>query len=153
TGLYRDQFPNVMHWLAQAVDQASTLDEPDNVIAANSRAIEQLLLQRGLPAAEASLAARTRIFSSESGAYSTGLEDATLASDSFGEAADGGQDRAAGEEKLAELYLDRMQFAYGPDSERWGEKSTVNLYVEQLRGVQGAVLSRSSNLYGMLTTD
>ncbi|WP_213663528.1 cobaltochelatase subunit CobN [Stutzerimonas stutzeri] len=153
TGLYRDQFPNVMHWLAQAADQASTLDEPDNVIAANSRRIEQALLQRGLPAAEASLAARTRIFSSESGAYSTGLEDATLASDSFGEAADGGQDRAAGEEKLAELYLDRMQFVYGPDSKRWGEKATVNLYAEQLRGVQGAVLSRSSNLYGMLTTD
>ncbi|MBF6621946.1 MAG: cobaltochelatase subunit CobN [Pseudomonas stutzeri] len=153
TGLYRDQFPNVMHWLAQAADQASTLDEPDNVIAANSRRIEQALLARGLPAEEASLAARTRIFSSESGAYSTGLEDATLASDSFGEAADGGQDRAVGEEKLAELYLERMQFAYGPDSERWGEKSTVNLYAEQLRGVQGAVLSRSSNLYGMLTTD
>ena len=153
TGLYRDQFPNVMHWLAQAADQASTLGEPDNVIAANSRRIEQALLARGLPAEEASLAARTRIFSSESGAYSTGLEDATLASDSFGEAADGGQDRAAGEEKLAELYLERMQFAYGPDSERWGEKSTVNLYAEQLRGVQGAVLSRSSNLYGMLTTD
>ncbi|MBT1120126.1 cobaltochelatase subunit CobN [Stutzerimonas nitrititolerans] len=153
TGLYRDQFPNVMHWLAQAADQASTLDEPDNVIAANSRRIEQALLQRGLPAAEASLAARTRIFSSESGAYSTGLEDATLASDSFGEAADGSQDRAAGEEKLAELYLERMQFAYGPDSQRWGEKATVNLYAEQLRGVQGAVLSRSSNLYGMLTTD
>lgn len=153
TGLYRDQFPNVMHWLAQAADQASTLDEPDNVIAANSRRIEHALLARGLPAEEASLAARTRIFSSESGAYSTGLEDATLASDSFGEAADGGQDRAVGEEKLAELYLERMQFAYGPDSERWGEKSTVNLYAEQLRGVQGAVLSRSSNLYGMLTTD
>jgi len=153
TGLYRDQFPNVMHWLAQAADQASTLDEPDNVIAANSRRIEQALLARGLPAEEASLAARMRIFSSESGAYSTGLEDATLASDSFGEAADGGQDRAVGEEKLAELYLERMQFAYGPDSERWGEKSTVNLYAEQLRGVQGAVLSRSSNLYGMLTTD
>lgn len=153
TGLYRDQFPNVMHWLAQAADQASALDEPNNVIAANSRRIEQALLERGLPAAEASLSARTRIFSSESGAYSTGLEDAALASDSFGEAADGGQDRAAGEEKLANLYLERMQFAYGPDSARWGEKSSVNLYAEQLRGVQGAVLSRSSNLYGMLTTD
>lgn len=153
TGLYRDQFPQVMHWLAQAAAQASALDEVDNAVAANSRRIEQALLGRGLSAEEARLAARTRIFSSASGAYSTGLEDATLASDSFGEAEDGGQDRAAGEAKLAELYLERMQFAYGPDSARWGEKSTVNLYAEQLRGVQGAVLSRSSNLYGMLTTD
>lgn len=153
TGLYRDQFPSVMHWLAQAADQASALDEPNNLIAANSRRIEQALLARGLAAEDASLAARTRIFSSETGAYSTGLEDATLASDSFGEAAEGGQDRVAGEAKLANLYLERMQFAYGPDSDRWGEKATVNLYAEQLRGVQGAVLSRSSNLYGMLTTD
>ena len=29
----------------------------------------------------------------------------------------------------------------------------LNLYAEQLRGTEGAVLSRSSNLYGMLTTD
>src|SRR5690606_40886701 len=120
---------------------------------ATARRIGPALRQPGFAAGEASLAARTRIFSSESGAYSTGLEDATLASDSCGAAADGSQDRAAGEEKLAELYLERMQFAYGPDSQRWGEKATVNLYAEQLRGVQGAVLSRSSNLYGMLTTD
>jgi cobaltochelatase CobN len=46
-----------------------------------------------------------------------------------------------------------MQYAYGPDESRWGEKSKVNVYGEQLKGVQGAVLSRSSNLYGMLTTD
>ena len=29
----------------------------------------------------------------------------------------------------------------------------LNLYAEHLRGTEGAVLSRSSNLYGMLTTD
>lgn len=153
TGLYRDQFPQVMQWLAQAADQASALDEPNNAIAANSRRIERTLREFGLSPEDASLAARTRIFSSESGAYSTGLEDATLASDSFGEAPNGGQDRIAGEQKLASLYLDRMQFAYGPNPARWGEKPDVNLYAEQLRGVEGAVLSRSSNLYGMLTTD
>lgn len=153
TGLYRDQFPQVMHWLAQAAAQASDLDEPDNALAANSAAIEQQLRAAGLSAEEARLAARTRIFSSASGAYGTGLEEATLASDSFGEQSAGGQDRAGGEAKLAQLYLERMQFAYGPDSARWGEKAQVNLYAEQLRGVQGAVLSRSSNLYGMLTTD
>src|SRR5690606_22278226 len=50
TGLSRDPFPDVMRWLAQAADRASTLDEPDNVTAANSRRIEQALLQRALPA-------------------------------------------------------------------------------------------------------
>lgn len=153
TGLYRDQFPQVMHWLAQAADQASDLDEPDNRIAANSRRLERQFLADGMSAEDARLAARTRIFSSEPGAYGTGLDDATLASNSFGETDGKGQDRAAGEAKLAQLYLDRMQFAYGPDSARWGKKGITNLYAEQLRGVQGAVLSRSSNLYGMLTTD
>lgn len=153
TGLYRDQFPQVMSWLAQAADQASRLDESDNAVALNSRQIEQQLKNAGLSAEDAALAARTRIFSSESGAYSTGLEDATLASDSFGEGADGKADRAAGEEKLANLYLEKMQFAYGPDSSKWGQKSPQNIYAAQLKGVEGAVLSRSSNLYGMLTTD
>ncbi|TDQ36522.1 cobaltochelatase subunit CobN [Thiopseudomonas denitrificans] len=153
TGLYRDQFPNVMQWMAQAADQASELDEPDNPIALNSVRLEQQFLAAGMSAQDARLAARTRIFSSESGAYGTGLDDATLVSNSFGETEGQGQDRAAGEEKLAKMYLDRMQYAYGPDSTRWGEKNDTNIYAEQLRGVQGAVLSRSSNLYGMLTTD
>ncbi|MEN9465351.1 MAG: hypothetical protein RL217_1532 [Pseudomonadota bacterium] len=153
TGLYRDHFPQVMKWLAQAADEASQLDEPNNPIARNSLEIERSLMATGMSKEDARLAARTRIFSSESGAYSTGLEDATLSSDSFGETKTGEQDRKAGEEKLAKLYLDRMQYAYGPDESRWGEKSKVNVYGEQLKGVQGAVLSRSSNLYGMLTTD
>lgn len=153
TGLYRDHFPQVMKWLAQAVDQASKLDEANNPIATNSRAIEQKLLALGMPADEAKRAAHTRIFASASGAYSTGLDDATLASDSFGETDSGAQDHQAGDEKLANLYLERMQYAYGPDESHWGEKSEVNIYAQQLTGVQGAVLSRSSNLYGMLTTD
>ncbi|WP_236032961.1 cobaltochelatase subunit CobN [Pseudomonas schmalbachii] len=153
TGLYRDHFPNVMKWLAEAARQGSELDEADNAIAANSRAVEQALLARGMSASDAADAARTRIYSSESGAYGTGLSDATLASDTWGETAAGGQSRSEGESKLASLYLERMQFAYGPDSARWGTKSSVNAYAEHLKGVQGAVLSRSSNLYGMLTTD
>lgn len=153
TGLYRDQFPQVMKWMAEAASQASDLEEENNFIAKNSQHIEQQLLASGMSIEDAHIAARTRIFSSESGAYGTGLDDATQASNSFGETDDNQQDRLAGEAPLARLYLDKMQFAYGPDASRWGEKSTVNLYAEQLRGVEGAILSRSSNLYGMLTTD
>jgi len=152
TGLYRDHFPQVMQWLALAAEQGSQLEEVDNPIAKHSLAVEQQLLKQGIDAESAQLSGRTRIFASESGAYSTGLDSATLVSDSFGET-EQGPDRLAADEKLAQLYLERMQFAYGPDSSRWGEKLSVNLYAEQLRGTQGAVLSRSSNLYGMLTTD
>ena len=63
------------------------------------------------------------------------------------------------------MYLARMQYAYGPDQKRWGslppgadadgtrDGNGLNLYAEHLRGTEGAVLSRSSNVYGMLTTD
>lgn len=158
TGLYRDHFPNVMRWLAQAAAQAAALDEPDNPVAAHSREIEARLITRGVEAGQARRLADTRIFSNQSGSYGTGLDDATLASDTWGTGKNGKEDRAAGDKKLAELYLGRMQYAYGPDEKEWGSLPTgaaqsVNLYAENLKGVQAALLSRSSNLYGMLTTD
>lgn len=158
TGLYRDHFPNVMRWLAQAAAQAAALDEPDNPVAAHSREIEARLITRGVEAGQARRLADTRIFSNQSGSYGTGLDDATLASDTWGTGKNGREDRAAGDKKLADLYLSRMQYAYGPDEKEWGSLPTgaaqgVNLYAENLKGVQAALLSRSSNLYGMLTTD
>ena len=150
TGLYRDHFPNLMQQLARAVEIAAAAEEADNAIAANSRAIEQRLAAGGLDAIAARQAAVTRIFSSASGNYSSGLDEAALASDTW-------QGKAEGDAKLAELYLAKMQYAYGPDSSTWGRAdlagAQVNLYAEQLRGTEGALLSRSSNLYGMLTTD
>lgn len=158
TGLYRDHFPNVMHWLAQAAAQAAALNEPDNPVAAHSREIEAALLKRGVDAGLARRLADTRLFSNEPGSYGTGLDDAALASDSWGRGKDGKEDRAAGEQKLAGLYLSRMQYAYGPDEKEWGSLPAgaaqgMNLYAENLKGIDAALLSRSSTLYGMLTTD
>jgi cobaltochelatase CobN len=148
TGLYRDHFPNVMKWLAEAVRLAAAQKEPDNAVRASSDAIRAALAGRGLPDAKLAALADTRIFSNESGGYGTGLNDATLASDSF--ASKG----AEADAKLAKLYLARMQYAYGPDEKEWGQKlDGVNLYAENLKGVKAALLARSSNLYGMLTTD
>jgi cobaltochelatase CobN len=148
TGLYRDHFPNAMKLLARAVALAARADEADNPVAANSRAVTARLMRQGVPEAAARKAAETRIFSSESGRYGTGLDDASLATDSW-------RGKREGDRKLARLYLDRMQFAYGTDEAEWGSAGAagVNLYAEHLKGTEGAVLSRTSNLYGMLTTD
>ena len=151
TGLYRDHFPNVMRQLARAAQLAADAQEDDNPVAANSRRIAQQLQARGLDAAAAQQAAATRIFSSASGSYGSGLDQAALATDTW-------KTQAEGDRKLAALYLSRMQYAYGPDEAQWGSgppatAGGVNLYAEHLRGTQGAVLARSSNLYGMLTTD
>lgn len=150
TGLYRDHFPNLMKWLAEAVRLAAAQPEPDNAVAAGTRLVRERLAQlkaQDMSAERIEALALTRIFASESGNYGTGLNDATLASDSFGSG-------KAADAKLAGLYLARMQYAYGPDEKTWGEKlPQLNLYAENLKGVEGALLARSSNLYGMLTTD
>ncbi|GAB2180823.1 cobaltochelatase subunit CobN [Denitratisoma sp. agr-D3] len=147
TGLYRDHFPNVMKWLAAAAKLAAEADEADNPVAANAKAIARRLEQRGVAADVARRAGQTRIFTAGEGSYGTGLDDATLATDTW-------QGKQEGDRKLAELYLAKMQYAVGPDEKEWGKTLPgVNLYAEQLRGTEGAVLSRTSNLYGMLTTD
>ncbi|HEY8608432.1 MAG TPA: cobaltochelatase subunit CobN [Noviherbaspirillum sp.] len=153
TGLYRDHFPNLMKHLAKAAQLAAEADEQDNPVAANARDIGNRLLQQGWPRQAAINAGKTRIFASESGKYGTGLDDAALATDTW-------DTRAEGDRKLAQLYLSRMQFAYGPDEADWGKSAQElgngkpgNLYADHLKGTEGAVLSRTSNLYGMLTTD
>lgn len=153
TGLYRDHFPNVMKHLARAAQLAAQADEADNPVAAHTRALTARFTGQGMGEAAALKAAQTRIFSSESGRYGTGLDDATLATDTW-------KGKAEGDRKLAELYLSRMQFAYGPDEADWGQRGDdaaggkpLNLYAAHLSGTEGAVLSRSSNTYGMLTTD
>ncbi len=151
TGLYRDHFPNVMKWLAEAARLASLAEEGDNAVADNTRRIAAQLQARGVEPGAALRAGQTRIFASEQGSYGTGLADASLSTDSW-------KGKTEGDRKLAQLYLARMQYAYGPDEKEWGRTGAgtagdVNLYAEHLRGTQGAVLSRSSNLYGMLTTD
>lgn len=150
TGLYRDHFPNVLKQLAHAAQLAALAEEADNPVAENATRIEAQLRQEGVAPGDAKLAGQTRIFSSASGQYGTGLDDATLATDTW-------NGKEEGDKKLAALYLSRMKFAYGPDESKWGAEgvagSAANLYAEQLRGTEGAVLSRTSNTYGMLTTD
>ncbi|KZC15611.1 cobalt chelatase [Rhodanobacter sp. FW510-R12] len=151
TGLYRDHFPNVVKQLARAAQLAALADEADNPVAAHSKAVTAELLGQGVDKGAATAAGQTRVFSSASGRYGTGLDDATLASDSW-------KGKAEGDRKLAELYLSKMQYAYGPDPSTWGNRGVagndkLNLYASHLRGTDGAVLSRTSNTYGMLTTD
>lgn len=151
TGLYRDHFPNAMKQLAKAAELAARANEADNPVYANSQRIAASLRQRGVSDAAAQQAAETRIFSNASGRYGTGLDDAALATDTW-------KNKAEGDRKLAQLYLRNMQYAFGSDESTWGRKGTtggeeINLYAEHLKGTEGAVLSRTSNLYGMLTTD
>ena len=143
TGLYRDAFPNIMMMLSKAVEDVAKLKEENNFVYRHTQKIKQELMAEGIDEAQAETLSTIRVFSNESGNYGTNLAAASNASDTWQE-----------DDKLAGLYLSRMGFFYGSDENIWGEKlPDVDLYAKNLSGTDGAVFSRSSNVYGLLTSD
>jgi len=141
TSVYRDQFDGFMRLLADVVEQLAALDEPGNVLASNSRALAQRLSDQGVDADSAEQLSQLRLFGNEPGDYGTGVSQLTLDST-----------RWEDEAQLADQFLSRLQYGYGTRS--WGEKiDGQNLFAEQLKGVQAAVMARSSELNGVLSTD
>lgn len=148
TGLYRDAFPNVMQMLAKAVNQVAALKEDNNSVWQNSQKVKANLLAEGVDEKEAQYLSTIRIFSNQSGDYGTGVDDAAWASDTW-----------ETDKKISDNYLGKMGYFFGADNSRWGEKGENNqgkdiqLYAKQLSGTDIAIFARSSNLFGMLSTD
>jgi len=148
TGLYRDAFPTVMQRLAQAVKQVAELKEESNPIWRNSERIKQDLLDQGVNEEDADYLSTVRVFSNESGDYGSGTDELAWASDKWETDA-----------VIAENYMNKMGYYFGADRSRWGKKITdrngenINLYGKQLSGTDIALFSRSSNVYGMLSSD
>ncbi len=143
TGLYRDAFPNVIQWIAKAISKVAQLKEKNNPLYQHSQALQAELIESGIAKDEAEYLSTIRIFSNESGNYGTGLGGAVMKSNTWER--DG---------KLADLYLDRMGYFFGADDNRWGEKvAGIDLYAKTLSGTDIALFSRSSNVYGVLTSD
>lgn len=140
SSVYRDQFDGFMRLLAGGIDRIAALDETSGP-AANARALTATLIARGVPAERAKALARLRIFSNAPGDYGTRLPG-QIAKDKEWKA----------DKDLADPFLERLQYAYG--AREWGlAASEANLFAEQLRGVDAAVMSRSSNVHGLLSTD
>ncbi|WP_158089159.1 cobaltochelatase subunit CobN [Cognaticolwellia mytili] len=148
TGLYRDAFPNVMQMLAKAVNQVAALKEDNNSVWQNSQKVKANLLAEGVDEKEAEYLSTIRIFSNQSGDYGTGVDDAAWASDTW-----------ETDKKISDNYLGKMGYFFGADNSRWGEKGEntegkdIQLYTKQLSGTDIAMFARSSNLFGMLSTD
>jgi cobaltochelatase CobN len=143
TGLYRDAFPNVIQMMAKAIEQIAALKEESNFVWRNSERIKAELMSEGVEAEEAEYLSSVRVFSNASGNYGSGVEDAVFASDTW-----------ETDSKISDLYLARMGHFYGSDNTRWGQKvENVDLYAKQLSGTDIAMFSRSSNVYGMLSSD
>jgi len=143
TGLYRDAFPNVMKLMAEGIDKIAQLKEENNFVYRHTQRLRQDLIKQGKTTTEADYLSTIRIFSGASGRYGTGLNAAVLASDTW-----------ETDRRLANMYMDRMGYGFGRDESRWGEKiDGVSLYAKNLSGTNMALFSRSSNLYGLLTSD
>jgi cobaltochelatase CobN len=148
TGLYRDAFPNVMLWLAKAIDKVAKMKEDNNFVYRHASALKEELLDKGQSEKDADYLSSIRIFSNETGNYGTGLASTSLASDTW-----------ETEDKMANLYLDRMGYAYGSDESRWSENvgnalgDGKGLYSKVLSGTDGVIFSRSTNLYALMTND
>lgn len=141
TSVYRDQFDGFMRLLAGAIDRLAASDGRDNPVVRSSRALAEKLVAAGLTPERAAQLARLRIFSNAPGEYGSGLPAAVLE-----------QREDKGDAVLADQFLSRLQYAYG--ARDWGATlPNGNLFAEQLRGVQAAVLARSSNTHGLLSTD
>ncbi|MEJ5338176.1 MAG: cobaltochelatase subunit CobN [Aquificaceae bacterium] len=136
TGLYRDHFPNLMNLINQAVRLVAELEEEENFVRQNTQKLMAMLLKKGYPHEQAQRLATIRSFSNESGAYGSGLDDAVF--------------QTKDKKKLSGLFLHRMGFAY---DEGLHSQKVHGLFEENLKDTDAVLLSRSSNLYGMLTTD
>lgn len=141
TGLYRDAFPQVMQRLAKAIQQIVELKEENNSIWKHSQKIKQELIAEGVENEEAQYLSTVRIFSSASGEYGSGVNGPVLNSDTWETDA-----------KIADNYLNKMGYYFGADDSRWGKKAD-GLYGKQLSGTEIVAFSRSSNLFGMISSD
>ncbi len=153
TGLYRDAFPNVIEWMAEAIAKVARLKEDNNALYRHAQKTQAELEKEGLDAEQAEYLSTVRIFSNKSGTYGSGLGGSVMESDTWEK-----------DDKLAKVYLDRMGYYFGPKKDKgtggrsnkgaWGKKvDNVDLYGKTLSGTDLAVFSRTSNLYGLLTTD
>lgn len=143
TGSYRDQFPALMALIDQAVALAAGA-EPANAVARNTAAVQSALRRAGVPAAQALALAQARSFGNQDGDYGTGLSDAVQ---------DGGLRRD--DPRLGELFLQRMSqpFLHGEPVPAVARTHAVQALGAHLRQTDAAVLSRSSHLYAMVSSD
>jgi cobaltochelatase CobN len=136
SGVYRDHFQDKVALMSEAARLASDSPEADNPVAAATKATEAKLLASGEPPARAAALARARVFAPAAGAYSPSIQFLAKSGDLRGD-----------EAKMADLFTNRMSHAYGGGF--YGEAARPT-YEAGLRRMDGAVLSRSSDVNGML---
>ena len=143
TGSYRDQFPALMALVDTAIAEVSQA-EPAGAVARHSRDVARELAAQGVPAKLAGLIGQARVFGNPVGDYGTGIDAAVQD--------DGLRVRDA---RLGELFLQRMSQPYlgGVPVDGVSTAVAARSLAAGLRRTDAALLSRTSNLYGMASSD
>jgi len=136
----RDAFPDKIKMIDQAVKLANSAPHGNytNYVNESTKAIYEELCKTYDNETAAKLSTM-RCFAVRDGTYEIGVSNSIGASGTWDD-----------EEQIANLYLDKMGYAYGEDL--WGEKCS-ELLIANLRNVEASVHSDSSNLYDMLDND
>ncbi|WP_234085608.1 cobaltochelatase subunit CobN [Azonexus sp. R2A61] len=154
SGLYRDLFAPLMKLLDESATAARNAPETDNPMREHVRQAKAALLAKGVPEDEAERLAGVRLFSVPSGAYGTNLDKVVPLSNTWDS-----------EKQVADVYFMRMGHPYGQGL--WGGRLIkdgkvtqevaphlgVDLLKMAMKGAEGAIHSRSSNIYATLDND
>lgn len=138
SGTYRDHFGDKLVLLNKAVALAAAAEEPDNQVRRNAAETTARLTAQGVPRDAAERRALRRLFSTAPGAYSPATEFAI------------DQDPRWSNDALADLYARRLAHAYGDEADAGAADGEA--FAENLKTVDAAVFSRSSNVFGLLDT-
>ncbi|MBW1706034.1 MAG: cobaltochelatase subunit CobN [Deltaproteobacteria bacterium] len=139
SGLYRDLFPNMILFLDRAVQKAAVLTDIENLILKHNARIKDRLLKSGMDEERADILSKIRIFTERPGSYGTGVAEMT-GNSGFWESDD----------EIVKVYENRVGYAFGLG--KWGEDAKETLR-ENLKEVDVAVHSISSNIYGTMDND
>ena len=140
TGVYRDNWPDKIMLIDEAVHLAAEANDTPNYVKENSELIyEWLVTHTNCTEDEARNLSMIRVFGPPDGKWGTGLTHATPRSSTWED-----------ESMLADLYIGTMSHVYGEGI--WGEQ-LQDLFRQNLNGTEIAIFSRSSNVLGILDTD
>lgn len=139
SGLYRDMFPNKLLFLDEALEKAMAQTDIENLLADHTTQIKNALMASGMSPEEAETQSRFRIFTEKPGSYGNGVEEMVGTSGLW-----------ESDEEISNVYMNRTQFAVGQG--QWAVPVKA-AFRENLRGVDVAVHSRSTNVIGIIDTD
>ncbi|NPA39348.1 MAG: cobaltochelatase subunit CobN [Thermodesulfobacteria bacterium] len=139
SGLYRDLFSNLVLLLDKAIKLANSAKEKDNFVRMHTLYYYKLLLKKGIKKDLALRIAKVRIFSEKPGTYGTGIGNPIVASNTW-----------KSDKKIAKVYFLHTSYMFGEGF--WGKKNEF-MWKQNLKGVNIAVHSLSTNVYGVLDND